>query len=343
MKITKGTIPGAVKLVLYAPEGFGKSTFMSKLPNPVFIDTEGSTKYLDVARFGDMMQDWTEILAAVDYVITNPDCCKTLVIDTADWAEQACINYTIDQGGQSIKSIEDFGYGKGYVYAQENFQKLLKKLDKVIEKGINVAFTAHAQMRKFEQPDEMGSYDRWEMKLSKKDAPVLKEWADIVLFGNYKTLVYEDKKTKSKKAQGGNRVLYATHHPCWDAKNRHGLKDELPFEYESIAHIFGNQPKEKTEPKKEPKEDPVETKIRNTIAIDDVDVNTLNIPDELKKLMTENHVATWQIQNVVASKGFYPADTSIEDYDPDFIQKLLIDQWDKMLIRIDKADVVPFD
>ena len=28
-------------------------------------------------------------------------------------------------------------------------------------------------MRKFEQPDEMGAYDRWEMKLTKKDAPML--------------------------------------------------------------------------------------------------------------------------------------------------------------------------
>lgn len=44
-------------------------------------------------------------------------------------------------------------------------------------------------MRKFEQPDEIGSYDRWEMKLTKNVAPLVKEWADMVLFANYKTFV----------------------------------------------------------------------------------------------------------------------------------------------------------
>ena len=31
---------------------------------------------------------------------------------------------------------------------------------------VNVVLTAHAQMRKFEQPDAAGAYDRWELKLS---------------------------------------------------------------------------------------------------------------------------------------------------------------------------------
>ena len=35
----------------------------------------------------------------------------------------------------------------------------------LIDRGINVIITAHAAMRKFDQPDEMGSYDRWELKL----------------------------------------------------------------------------------------------------------------------------------------------------------------------------------
>jgi hypothetical protein len=93
-------------------------------------------------------------------------------------------------------------------------------------------------MRKFEQPDEMGAYDRWEMKLTKKTAPMLKEWADMVLFCNYKTEVITDQNTKSKKATGGRRVMYATHHPCWDAKNRFGPPDVLPLIYQSISNII---------------------------------------------------------------------------------------------------------
>ena len=161
---------------------------------------------------------------------------KTVVIDTADWCEQFCIKSVCEM--HSVKGIEDLGYGKGYVYVAEEFTKLLRECDKLIDAGINVVFTAHAQMRKFEQPDELGAYDRWEMKLSKKVAPLLKEWADMVLFCNYKTTVITDSKTNSKKASGGKRVMYASHHPCWDAKNRFNLPEQMEMSFDQIAHIF---------------------------------------------------------------------------------------------------------
>ena len=97
-------------------------------------------------------------------------------------------------------------------------------------------------MRKFEQPDEMGAYDRWELKLSKQCSPLIKEWADMVLFCNYKTFVVNvDNKGVQKgtnKAQGGKRVMYTSHHPCWDAKNRDNLPDELSMEYEAIKEVI---------------------------------------------------------------------------------------------------------
>ena len=63
----------------------------------------------------------------------------------------------------------------------------------------------------------------------------------MLLFANYKTIVVRDGEGKNakSKAQGGRRVMYTCHHPCWDAKNRFGLASELPFEFESIAAIFG--------------------------------------------------------------------------------------------------------
>ena len=234
--ITKGKVESAKKVVIYGPEGIGKSTLASKFPDPVFVDTEGSTKELDVARY-PVPLSWNDIITAVEDCAAEAPC-KTLVIDTADWAEQFCIKAVCQKNG--VGGIEDFGYGKGYVYLAEEFSKLLKACDKCIESGINVVFTAHAMMRKFEQPDEMGAYDRWEMKLTKKDAPTLKEWADMVLFCNYKTDVITDQNTKSKKATGGRRVMYASHHPCWDAKNRYSLPDQMEMSFDGIAHLLSN-------------------------------------------------------------------------------------------------------
>ena len=164
MNITSGIIEDAQRVIVYGPEGIGKSTFASKFPGAIFIDTEGSTKRLNVKRF-DKPSSWTMLLEEVKYVRDHPELCMTLVIDTADWAEQLASNHICSVNHK--QSIEDFGYGKGYTKLYEEFGRLLDLLNEVISKGINVVLTAHAKMRKFEQPDELGAYDRWEMKLSK--------------------------------------------------------------------------------------------------------------------------------------------------------------------------------
>ena len=206
MNITRGKIKSAQKVVIYGPEGIGKSTFASQFPNPLFIDTEGSTKNLDVARM-DKPTSWTMLKSQLEYVKNNPTVCKTVVIDTIDWAEQLCIDDVCAQYGK--KGIEDFGYGNGYVYEKEEFGRFLNSLEDLIDRGINVVLTAHAQLRKFSQPDEIGEYDRWELKLGKKTAsqisPLVKEWADMVLFANYKTVAVatdkDGKKSKHKAAE----------------------------------------------------------------------------------------------------------------------------------------------
>ena len=158
--ITKGKIPSAVRLCAYGSEGIGKSTFASNFPEPLFIDTEGGTKQLDVSRF-PTPETWQELLNEIDAVIEEPEICRTLVIDTIDRAEVLLVNALLKEG--SCDSIEKYGggYGKGYTALQERFLKdFLNRLDRVIAKGVNVTLVAHAQMRKFESPDDQ-PYNRW--------------------------------------------------------------------------------------------------------------------------------------------------------------------------------------
>ena len=159
MQITRGRKARAQKVVIYGPEGIGKSSFASQFPDPVFIDTEGSTDNMDVARM-DKPTSWTMLKNEIAFIKANSDACKTLVIDTIDWAEQLAVSYVCSQHQKN--GIEDFGWGKGYTYVQEEIGRLLNSLSELVDIGINVVLTAHAQIKKFEQPDEMGAYDRYE-------------------------------------------------------------------------------------------------------------------------------------------------------------------------------------
>ena len=315
MQITRGKIPGAIKTVIFGPEGIGKSTLASQFPDPVFIDTEGSTKQMDVARF-PAPETWQDILDEVKYVYQNPETCRTLVIDTADWAEMLCVKALL---GSTMESIEDFGYGKGYVKLAEKFKTLLDELDKVISAGIHVVITAHAQMRKFEQPDEIGAYDRWEMKLQKKTAPMVKEWADMVLFCNYRTYVVnvdnQGAKKGKNKVMGGERVIYTSHHNCWDAKNRFGLPDSIPMEFSSISSVIGEP--EKTEPKWK----------------------------QLNTKMKESGIEEFDLQNLVGIKGWATSVTPIAEYSDELLDFLLSD-WSTVKERINElkgSEEIPFE
>ncbi|MGT2833388.1 hypothetical protein Javan249_0016 [Streptococcus phage Javan249] len=337
MQITRGKRARAQRVVIYGPEGIGKSSFAAQFPEPLFIDTEGSTDNMDVARL-DKPTSWTMLRNQIAWVKSNPTCCKTLVIDTIDWAESLIVADVCAQHGK--KGIEDFGYGNGYTYAREEMGRFLNLLQELIELGINVVLTAHAQMRKFEQPDEMGAYDRWELKLGKKTssqtAPVVKEWADMVLFANYKTIVVNSDSNK-KKAQGGKRVLYTQHHPAWDAKNRHGLPEEMPLDYAGIAHIFASQTQTQTGPAQgQIAHEPVHVDQPTTMSTPNqtTDISPL-IPKALQDLMIGSQVSQDELLQATYVNGIYPLGTTVEAIDPDYWE-YVITVWDKVVAVVNE-------
>lgn len=219
------------KVVIYGPEGIGKTTFASQFPDPLFIDTDDKgTSFIDAKRL-PYPKDWDELLNEVNFVATKRPA-KTLVLDTMDKSELMAKEWLLRK--HNWKIMDAAGYGTKYVAWTDEIIRLLKGLNLVTQAGINVVVVAHAKFVKREQPDEVGRYDRWELKLDRdKNSALLKEWADLLLFADYKITVVTDSNGHGK-AQGGQRVMYTTHKPAWDAKNRLGLDDQLPFNYDAI-------------------------------------------------------------------------------------------------------------
>lgn len=325
MNITSGKVAKAQKVVLYGVEGIGKSTFASRFPDPLFIDTEDSTLHMDVKRF-DKPTSWTMLMQQVSFVKANKPPCQTLVIDTIDWAEEICKRHLIDSNA-GWTAIDAEGYGKKYVALAKEMGGLLNLLSDVVDNGINVVITAHAMLRKKEEPDEMGAYDRYELKLEKKTAPIVKEWADAVLFANYKTTIITDSKTDSKKATGGQRMMYTTHRPAWDAKNRWGLAEELPFDYTQIAQAFAQMTIQQPAGAQDSQFDvpaPNFEPEREQQAIPE------NIPQSVRDLMLADQVTVEEIMQVIYQGGFMPVDTPLNNISAD-LWGYLASNWSKTM------------
>lgn len=237
ISISKGKKKRAVRTVLYGVAGVGKSTFASQIENAVFIDTENGTDEMDVARL-PQPSNWNELIEEIDWAKQNiPN--QTLVIDTIDRAEMMLIEDTITRDGKT--SIEEYGYGKGYVLIQERWQKeFLFRLDGLIAQGINVLLVGHSIVKKVETPTET-AYDHWELNLGRKTAPITRDWADMLLFANFEATIVDtgNGMVEKRKAVGKlKRLIYCNQQPQFDAKNRYGLEDSYDMSYKPFKAIF---------------------------------------------------------------------------------------------------------
>jgi hypothetical protein len=154
-----------------------------------------------------------------------------------DWLERL-IHAEVCQK-RSVESIEDIGYGKGYVFALPFWREVLAGLDALRnERGMEVILVAHAQIEKFANP-ETETYDRYVPRLQKLASALVQEWCDEVLFATYRVhtrTATEGFDRKRVQAIGtGERILRTTERPAHVAKNRLALPDEIPLDHRVYA------------------------------------------------------------------------------------------------------------
>ncbi len=374
-EINTGVVKTPLKVIIYGTEGVGKTTLASKFPKPLFIDAENSSGALNVARY-PYPTSWQMLMSEVQEFLNNPQGYKTLVIDSIDWAEAKAIEMIC--AGMKVNGIEDIGWSKGYTYLNEEMGRLLNLLTEVINRGVNVVLIAHMVIRTITKPEETGSYDRYELKLKQakngNNCQLFKEWTDLILFCNYREFLVADKTTGKKKATGGKeRIMYTEHAATWDAKNRFGLPEVLPLDFEPIAHLFSDnyetkvveqvkeQPAVNTIPtaqQAKPVEQPI-SEMNNWSTNEDehLSINSTwkptpytaeeeaimaELPKALTDLMKSKQVHPSEIQRAVSIKGYFTKDTPIKNYDSEFIQGCLIGAWPAVMELIQTDRDLPF-
>lgn len=221
------------RILLVGTEGIGKSTFAADAPSPIFIASEDGLSKLDVSVFPEP-EDYSGVLEAIETLRQDEHEFKTLVIDTLDWLEpllwaELCIKH-------KWSNIEDPGYGRGYTFALDEWRTLLSRLDLLrSERQMEIILIAHAAIKTFNNPAG-ADYSRYECKLHRGAAALVKEWTDANLFAVHEefSVMKKDKPT-NKAVSTGRRIIHTERTAAWDAKNRHGLPPELPLNYEAYA------------------------------------------------------------------------------------------------------------
>lgn len=223
----RGKIEKPHLVLLYGPDGVGKTTFAAGAPNVIFLGAENGTNTMDVERLPGL-DSFDKFKQALSELATEKHNYKTVVIDTLDWLEMQIHRHVVKREKKdSVKSIEDFGYGKGYAYALDEWKQLIPLINEIREKGINVILLAHSKIKTFQDPSTPQGYDRYMLKLHDGASALLREFVDTVLFANHLTTTSDE--DKKRGFSDGSRVVYTERRAGFDAKNRFGLPDKMRF------------------------------------------------------------------------------------------------------------------
>lgn len=254
--IKRGTAIKAPKVAVYGVPGVGKTTFAADAPNPVFIQTEEGLGAIDVPHF-PLAKSYQDVLDAMQALHQEDHGYQTVVVDSLDAMEPMLWEHVIPQHAQKDeKTIEDFGYGKGYVFAAAEWRTFLACLDALRnDRGMAVVVIAHSDIKRFESPD-MEAFDRYQMRLHKIANELVCDWTDCLLFANYKVHVVKDetkfKKTRARGAGIGERIVHTEERPAFRAKNRYSLPAELPLSWGAFQDAVTESLTAARTPKEEP-------------------------------------------------------------------------------------------
>lgn len=235
-QVTTGVTLRSYRMLWYGPGGIGKSYCASQIPGHIFMDLEQGTGHLAKATRLPVPRNLEDVRTQIRELATMDHPFSCLVIDSADRLEAHIEDEVCREEGKD--AIDEIGYGKGHGMVGSKWNSILSWLTRLWEvKGMNVIIIAHNTVAKFQDP-MMADYDRHQIRLGKKSAPLVFEWADLCLFGNYKRQTMQEDAgfgaVKNRVLHTEERVWYTQDHPAAAAKSRIELPTEIPMSWEAL-------------------------------------------------------------------------------------------------------------
>jgi hypothetical protein len=240
MQIQSGIVQRPPIIVMHGVVGVGKSTFASESPKPIFADVEDRTAHLNIHRLPKPGQyQYEDLLEQIDWLTTAKHDYQTFVIDGFDRLELVVHEYLTrtraTDKGKKVSHIQDYGYGKGFEYAEQVWADLLDRLKTLrAKRSMTIILLGHSLQKDEEDVVRGEKYKRLKIKLQDRVKAIVENESDCILFATHEVLITKDKQDKAVPLSEGKSIMYTEYRPQWDAKNCLGLPFQLPLDWPSF-------------------------------------------------------------------------------------------------------------
>lgn len=232
------------RIVLLGTPKVGKTTWAASAPGAILIPVKGEEGADDMtcAKF-PTAQTFDDVMEALGALATEKHAYQFVVIDSATALERLVWEKTCQ--AEQWPNIEKPGYGKGYVCALTQWQKVMEALDWLRNnRGMGVILIGHVKSKVYNDP-LLEPYDAFMWDIKDNAASAFIKWADCVLFARPKQFVKQvgdGLKKETHAISGGERCLFTQERPAHPGGGRgvYGrLAYELPLNFDVWASAVG--------------------------------------------------------------------------------------------------------
>jgi hypothetical protein len=183
------------------------------------------------------------IVEAIRELYQNPQGKKVLVVDTIDALEAMVLEHVCIE--HNWKTIEQPSFGKGYVIADQTWQRFIKGVTALRDKhNMTVVLVAHSEIARIDDP-RAPSFTQYAPRLHKRARALVADAADAIFFLAEDLKVAVDDGGFRERVRGtssNQRYLFTEGCPAFVAKNRYGMPGKIAippdFNIEELAKYW---------------------------------------------------------------------------------------------------------
>ena len=214
------------KTIIHGSAGIGKSTWANGIPckKMLYLDLENGASNLEFDQSTKIRlsklsyNDVIDILK--DIKDFNNQGFTTIVIDSLTKFEQLVYDVVCRTRDNPVSFIEEIAYGKGYAEARNYFINIIKLINEITEKGINIVMIGHSKNEIQRNP--MGEdFNFTDLSIHKSIKEILVPEVDCIAYMTMNFSVTTNKKVSST----GTRVLKVDSNMAYLSKNRKGITE----------------------------------------------------------------------------------------------------------------------